>query len=75
MVGTLNRPVHAMNLEDTLYLLEQEYPDYLVIAVDASVGMRPLEGAFLFQISILSHLVQILTAIIDQRQRQRKKPR
>ena len=44
VVGTLNRPVHAMNLEDTLYLLEQEYPDYLVIAVDASVGMSSHVG-------------------------------
>lgn len=44
VVGTLNRPVHAMNLEDTLYLLEQEYPDYLVIAIDASVGMSSHVG-------------------------------
>ena len=44
VIGTLDRPVHAMNLEDTLYLLEQEYPDYLVIAVDASVGMSSHVG-------------------------------
>lgn len=44
VVGTLNRPVHAMNLEDTLYLIKAEYPDYLVIAVDASVGMSSHVG-------------------------------
>lgn len=40
VLGTLNRPVHAMNLEDTLGLVEQYYRDHLVIAVDASVGMN-----------------------------------
>lgn len=40
VLGTLNRPVHAMNLEDTLGLVEQYYQDHLVIAVDASVGMN-----------------------------------
>jgi len=44
VVGTLNRPVHAMNLEDTLYLIRAEYPDHLVIAVDASVGMSSHVG-------------------------------
>lgn len=44
VVGTLNRPVHAMNLEDTLYLIKAEYPDHLVIAVDASVGMSSHVG-------------------------------
>ncbi len=38
VIGTLNRPVHAMNLEDTLFLLKEYYPEHLVIAVDASVG-------------------------------------
>ncbi len=40
VLGTLNRPVHAMNLEDTLCLVEQYYQDHLIIAVDASVGMN-----------------------------------
>ncbi len=39
VLGTLNRPVHAMNLEDTLSVVEQYYDGYVVIAVDASVGM------------------------------------
>lgn len=38
VVGTLNRPVHAMNLDETLMLLNRYYPDHLVVAVDASVG-------------------------------------
>jgi len=40
VLGTLNRPVHAMNLEDTLSIVEEYYQDHLVIAVDASVGMH-----------------------------------
>lgn len=40
VLGTLNRPVHAMNLEDTMELVEHYYQDHLVIAVDASVGMN-----------------------------------
>ena len=40
VLGTLNRPVHAMNLEDTLSLVERYYQDHLIIAVDASVGMN-----------------------------------
>lgn len=39
VIGTLSRPVHAMNLEDTLYLLKEYYGDHLVVAVDASVGV------------------------------------
>ena len=38
VVGTLEYPVHAMNLEDTLYLVRERYPDHLVVAVDA---LRP----------------------------------
>ena len=44
VLGTLNRPVHAMNLEDTMLLLKRNYPDYLIIAVDASVGMSSHVG-------------------------------
>lgn len=40
VLGTLNRPVHAMNLEDTLGLVKEYYQDHLIIAVDASVGMN-----------------------------------
>ena len=33
-----------MNLEDTMLLLKRNYPDYLIIAVDASVGMSSHVG-------------------------------
>lgn len=39
VLGTLNRPVHAMNLEETMWHLKRYYPEHLIIAVDASVGM------------------------------------
>ena len=38
--GTLERPVHAMNLERYLSVLNTCYKDDLIIAVDASVGSR-----------------------------------
>lgn len=44
VLGTLNRPVHAMNLEETLRHLERYYPDHLIVAVDASVGMTSHVG-------------------------------
>ena len=36
--GTLERPVHAMNLEHYVQVLKCGYADALVVAVDASVG-------------------------------------
>ena len=38
--GTLERPVHAMNLEDYVRGIQSCYHDCLVVAVDASVGNR-----------------------------------
>lgn len=38
ILGTLDRPVHAMNLDTYQAILRAEYPDYVVVAVDASVG-------------------------------------
>lgn len=38
ILGTLNRPVHAMNLEEYLRILNYRYTDHLVVAIDASVG-------------------------------------
>lgn len=38
VLGTLEKPVHAMNLEEYLKLVKQKYQDYLIVAVDASVG-------------------------------------
>lgn len=36
--GTLDRPIHAMNLERCLENLNELFPNALVVAVDASVG-------------------------------------
>lgn len=38
VVGTLERPVHAMNLELYARYIRLHYPDYVVVAIDASVG-------------------------------------
>lgn len=40
IIGTLDKPVHAMNLEEYIYLMQNRYPDHLIVAVDASVGNR-----------------------------------
>lgn len=42
--GTLECPVHAMNLEDYAAVLRNCYTDKLVVAVDASVGSREHVG-------------------------------
>ena len=36
--GTLERPVHAMNLDDYMHFLQEDYSDHAVVAIDASVG-------------------------------------
>ncbi|NLM37857.1 MAG: spore protease YyaC [Firmicutes bacterium] len=36
--GTLDRPVHAVNLEATLAAIEEKHPDPFIIAVDACLG-------------------------------------
>lgn len=42
--GTLERPVHAMNLDNYLAVLRTCYQDDLIVAVDASVGNREHVG-------------------------------
>ncbi|MBS6518521.1 MAG: spore protease YyaC [Clostridium sp.] len=42
--GTLERPVHAMNLEGYARVIKNCYHDCLVVAVDASVGNREHVG-------------------------------
>lgn len=44
ILGTLDRPVHALNLEQTMKLVRQHYPDHVVVAVDASVGSQERVG-------------------------------
>jgi len=38
LLGTLERPVHAMNLDTYQAILKLRYPNHVVVAVDASVG-------------------------------------
>lgn len=38
IVGTLERPVHAMNLEQSMAMVRSRYPNHVIVAVDASVG-------------------------------------
>ena len=38
ILGTLDHPVHAMNLEHVMWGIEKEYADHIIVAVDASVG-------------------------------------
>lgn len=38
--GTLDRPVHAMNLEQYQEFLAKNFPDRVLVAVDASVGNK-----------------------------------
>ena len=38
VIGTLDRPVHAMNLDLYSRYIRLNYPDYVVVAIDASVG-------------------------------------
>ena len=38
--GTLQKPVHALNLELVLNYIHQHHPDSLIIAIDASLGQK-----------------------------------
>lgn len=44
IVGTLDRPVHAMNLEHAMMMVDLKYPNHVVVAVDASVGSQDHVG-------------------------------
>lgn len=44
VLGTLRRPVHAVNLKATMDLIRRCYSNYLVVAVDASVGSADRVG-------------------------------
>lgn len=43
--GTLEDPVHAANLEDTLELIQRKHPNTLTIAIDSSLGKSENVGA------------------------------
>lgn len=44
VLGTLERPVHAMNLGLYIKYIRMHYPDYVVVAIDASVGSHDHVG-------------------------------
>lgn len=44
LFGTLRRPVHAINLKDTMEQIQREYEDHVVIAIDASIGRHEHVG-------------------------------
>lgn len=44
VVGTLDSPVHAMNLEQAIFMVQHCYPDHVIVAVDASVGQTEHVG-------------------------------
>lgn len=44
VVGTLSLPVHAVNLEAVIRVIETEFSDCVIVAVDASVGSRKNVG-------------------------------
>lgn len=45
--GTLDAPVHALNLKETLDKIKKEHPASTVIAIDASLGSRSCVGSIL----------------------------
>ena len=44
IVGTLERPIHAMNLEQSMAMIRIRYPKHVIVAVDASVGSQDHVG-------------------------------
>jgi putative sporulation protein YyaC len=44
VVGTLDSPAHAINLEKVLKNVKRQYPDYYTIAIDACLGYEDCIG-------------------------------
>ena len=44
VIGTLTLPVHAVNLEPVLQVIEQDFSEYVIVAIDASIGSRDSVG-------------------------------
>ena len=44
VVGTLTLPVHAVNLDSVVEVIERDFPEYVVVAINASVGSRNSVG-------------------------------
>ncbi|UQZ84503.1 germination protease [Paenibacillus konkukensis] len=44
LYGTLDHPVHAMNLKDTLQTIQEQFSDPFIIAIDACLGQLTSVG-------------------------------
>ena len=44
LFGTLQQPVHAINLEETMQRIHMDYEDHVVVAIDASIGRHEHVG-------------------------------
>lgn len=42
--GTLENPVHALNLEETIHLIQNKYQNPFIIAIDACLGRKESVG-------------------------------
>jgi|GEM_PF-96829 len=42
--GTLEHPVHALNLAETIAYIENAHPESIIIAIDASLGSKKHQG-------------------------------
>ncbi len=49
VVGTLEDPLHALNLEQTVEIISSRYPEAFVVAIDACLGKSDSVGHFLIQ--------------------------
>jgi putative sporulation protein YyaC len=44
VIGTLDSPAHAINLDSVIKKIKQDYSDYFVIAIDACIGYEDCIG-------------------------------
>lgn len=49
VIGTLDNPLHALNLEETLAKIHSQTPEAFVVAIDACLGKGTSVGQLLFQ--------------------------
>lgn len=42
--GTMEQPVHALNIKSTIKTIKKNYPDSIIIAIDAAIGHQEQNG-------------------------------
>ena len=48
--GTINNPIHALNLEDTIYKIKKIHDDSLILAIDAAINTdKNKQGDIIFK--------------------------